>query len=71
VDEQLVANALLVCHAGPIRVLRALSLRREDPQKEAPGPVELDFRVEVTPLAIETIAWHGPAPAQRNGEDFD
>ncbi|MGC4065645.1 MAG: histidine phosphatase family protein [Polyangiaceae bacterium] len=45
------SEALLVCHAGPIRVLRALIPRGDD----ATQPVHLDFAIPVVPLAIETL----------------
>jgi broad specificity phosphatase PhoE len=45
------SNGLLVCHAGPIRVLRSLA-RRSD---AAPSPLHLDFETPVVPLTLETL----------------
>jgi alpha-ribazole phosphatase len=48
--------ALLVCHAGPIRALRALAaLPRHRRQPDAVQA--LDFARPVTPLKLETLPW--------------
>jgi alpha-ribazole phosphatase len=45
------SEALLVCHAGPIRVLRAL-FQIDAPAKHA---LRLDFTIPVLPLTLETL----------------
>ena len=56
VGEQELDHALLVCHAGPIRALRALG--QLAPELRRPHcELGFDFERAVEPLVIETIPW--------------
>jgi alpha-ribazole phosphatase len=54
-------HALLVCHSGPIRALRALATLPL-PRRRAENVTSLDFELPVHPLVVETIPWDSPTP---------